>query len=98
MLALSDTAVTGFFAIGVAVIGLMGIVLPLLFRSTKAEARQATAGVDELSKQIGSWEERHRACQRGLHWAYGRITALEAEAGLPISPPPEALREFADDT
>lgn len=97
MLALSDAAITGFFAVLVALIGLGGTIITLLNRSTKAEARQANAGVDELSRRVGVVEERDRSCRRALRAMYGRVTALEERAGLPVSPPPDALEEADDD-
>lgn len=97
MLALSDSVINGFFGVVVALIVLVGTIFTQLNRSTKAEARQANAGVDELSRRVGVVEERDRSCRRALKAMYARVIALEENAGLPVSPPPDALEDPDDD-
>lgn len=97
MLALSDAAINGFFGVVIALIALVGTIVTLLNRSTKAEARQANAGVDQLSRRVGVVEERDRSCRRALRSMYGRMVALEENAGLPVSAPPDALSDPDDD-
>ena len=92
--ALSDAAIAGVFAVFVAIVGAAATVtVALLNRSTKQEARHASAGVAELAQEFANVVRREHNCLDSLERAFDRIAILEEKAGLPPSPMPTAVAE-----
>lgn len=99
MLALSDATIGGLFGLVGVIVTTVGVIaVALLTRSTKKEAKGASDGVVEVAHlladalaRVAELEEREQDCLDALEWAHNRIAALEAHAGMPVSPRPASL-------
>lgn len=93
-------AAAGWFGLAGIVITTFGVVIvAMIGRSTRAEARGATAAVEYLSTRLGEVESAHEDCEDRLDdaeshatWADHRIADLENALGLPNARRPTKRR------
>lgn len=93
---LGDSAPGGWFGLAGIFVTTAGVVIvALLSRSTRAEARNATDGVVALALRLDRSETAHEECEARLslaeahnEWADSRIADLEKALGLPRSARP----------